>query len=505
MTNHHSKERSWIILMIIFLLFLIVGCTQQFSRVKHSYEPTSIADKYNDDYQLHNLDCADSNVKTWAKVFGGPGFEEIASIQQTLDGGYVVAGYRNSGPTDSEGEKQYDILLFKVDAEGNKLWDKIYGGDGTDFPRSMQMTADGGFILGGATRSLGGGDAYLIKTDAEGNLQWEKNYGICGTNTYGSEISAVQQTADGGYIASGWTSSCSSTKEYNFLLKTDATGNKMWETDYIFWRATYIDTSGRNLVIQTSDEGYAVLGYVHHWIPGKVYGQDIYLMKANADGDILWNKTYKRTEWDMPAEKLNYTEWSQAYSIQETTDGGFIIVGSSGGVLVLKTDANGNKEWAKVIGEGQGHSVRQTEDGYSIIGTVFIPNYENRIMIAGDKALLDNGGTIYFLRTDANGNIVSETLGEKRYGGAIWPILKTSDGGYIDAETIFTRLSIKEGANTTDILLMKLNEDGILCNITYGQPCTLVPEPRWVNDPACRDVVYDEEYMRNPCIPEQVD
>lgn len=472
MTNKYPYNIFWFIFLLISLVF-IIGCAQQFSRVKDTYEPSTIADNYYNNYQIHNLDCTDSNMKTWAKVFGGPGFDEVESIQQTSDGGFVVAGWRNSGPTDSEGEKQYDILLFKVDADGNKLWEKIYGGNETDFPRSMQMTSDGGFILGGATRSLMGGDAYLIKTDALGNLQWEQNYGICGTNSFGNEISAVQQTADGGYIASGWSlSSCSSIKEYNFLLKTNAKGNKVWETDYVFWRESYIDTTGRNSVIQTADGGYAVLGYVHHWIPSKVYGQNIYLMKADADGNILWNRTYENQL------EPDYEDYAEPETLIETDDGGYLIMGRGlGGILLLKTDADGNKLWTKGIRglgvnytQNVGYHIEQTtEGGFFIIGRIHISGDERRTLIIGDKIALVSE-RIYFLNTDADGNIISEAFGDIVHDGhRIWPVLQTSDGGYINAVTTFLRVNTMQ-ANTSDILIVKLNENGVVCNLTYSQP-----------------------------------
>ena len=515
----YVKELPKFILLITLFIF-IISCTQQFSRVNHSYEPLSIADRYSDDYQIHNLECAESNVKTWAKVFGGHGVDKAESIQQTPDGGYVLAGYSNSGPTDSAGEKQYDVLLFKVDDEGNTLWEKIYGGSRLDYPRSMEKTDDGGFILGGETNSLPGGTAYLIKTDADGNLQWEKNFDICGDALQGRDtIMSVRQTMDGGYIASGWATSCESSTEYNFLLKTDAKGNKVWETDYVFWRETFIDTTGRNSVIQTADGGYAVLGYVNHYIPGKVSGKNIYLMKADSEGKILWNNTLERTDrinqtalTGHGPEEYGWSEWTEANSFQETADGSYILGGGTGGldavggIFLVKVDASGNKVWDKVISEdsfqGGVFSIKQTSDGgYFLIGYGSVGGgYENRVVIIGDKVVLDNGLTLYLLKTDADGNIESETFGRQLYGGNM-PIQQTSDGGYISAEIVVTRLGATQEANTTDILVMKMNEDGIVCNLAYGQPCTLVPEPRWVSDPACRDVVYDEEYINNPYVP----
>ena len=475
---------------LLILIILVSGCVEQ-GLQKNT--------------EIQQPECANSNVKTWAKVFAWPGFDEEMSLQQTSDG-YVVAGYRNSGPSDSGGEKPYDVLLFKVDAEGNKLWEKTYGGSESDFAWDAKQTSDKGFIIGGETR----GDAYLIKTDADGNKQWEKSFKICGGGGR-NNIKSVQQTSDGSYIAAGWTQSCGAGKEYNFLLKTDANGNKVWENDFIFWRGIEIDTSNLRSVIQTSDGGYVALGYVHHWIPNKVYGQDIYLMKADANGNMLWNKTYHRTDWDMPENAQNYYELSEADTVQQTSDGGYIIVGTTQGyggqgIILLKTDANGNQIWGKVLGEvnsmKEGYSVKQTADGgYFIIGSAVVQDHENKVVIIGDDVILDNGKVLNLFKTDANGNVVSETFGAYRYGGRIWPVQQTPDGGYISAETVFTRVNARTYSETTDILMMKLNENGAMCNLTYGKPCTLVPETRWINDPACYNLTYDENYKNEPYVP----
>lgn len=514
MANTSFKKRRWFIPLVLIGLvvasFIIIFLYQS-ATPRILVSPTTITNEYPE----QKPECANSNVKTWAKVFAWLGFDYEMSLQQTSDNGYVVAGHRNSGPSDSGGEKPYDVLLFKVDADGNKIWEKTFGGSESDFAWVVKQTYDGGFIIGGETRSFEdvGGDAYLVKTDANGNVQWEKSLGICGNKIKDRDnIRSVQQTSDRGYIAAGWTRSCSVAEEYNFLLKTDANGNKMWEKDFIFWRGTEIDIPGLNSVIQTSDGGYVALGFVHHRIPDKVSGQDIYLMKTDANGNMLWNRTYERVEWDMPKDAQNYSEWSEADTVQQTTDGGYIIVGTTtgfggGGIVLLKTDADGNKIWGKVIGEinsgKEGYSVKQTADGgYFIIGTALIRNYEERTIIVEDNIILDTAKVVYLLKTDANGNTLSETLGGHRYGGRIWSIQQTPDGGYISAETIFTRVSATKYADTTDILMMKLNENGVKCNLTYGKPCTLVPEPRWINDPTCKNLIYDEDYKQEPYFPE---
>jgi hypothetical protein len=163
------------------------------------------------------IEYAHAQVR-FAKTYGGTYWDWAYSVQQTSDGGYILAGY-----TGSFGAGLNDIFLIKTDANGNVQWAKTYGGTNHDSAYSVQQTSDGGYIVAGLTRSFGavGDDIFLIKTDAKGNIQWAKTYGGKGSE----RASSVRQTADGGYILAGTTISFGAGGADIFLIKTDAKGN----------------------------------------------------------------------------------------------------------------------------------------------------------------------------------------------------------------------------------------------------------------------------------------
>jgi len=207
----------------------------------------------------------------FARTYGGTSGDRASSVQRTSDGGYIVAGY-----TYSFGAGGDDIFLIKTDANGNIIWAKTYGGTSYDYAYSVQQTSDGGYIVAGETNSFGAGlsDAFLIKTNASGNLQWAKTYGGTGYDYAYS----VQRTSDGGYIVAGLTTSFGAGGYDVFLIKTDANGN-------IIWAKTYGGTSYDNAysVQQTSDGGYIVAGLTNSLGAGSY---DIFLIKTDANGDI---------------------------------------------------------------------------------------------------------------------------------------------------------------------------------------------------------------------------
>jgi hypothetical protein len=154
----------------------------------------------------------------WDKTFGGSGYDVGKSVQHTSDGGYIVAGY-----TTSYGAGGEDVRIIKTDSSGNRTWDRIFGGVEDDEGHSVAQTSDGGYIITGFTSSYGAGgrDVWLIKIDASGNKVWDRTFG----GTGGEGGNSVRQTSDGGFIVVGSTDSYGAGGTDILLIKTDADGN----------------------------------------------------------------------------------------------------------------------------------------------------------------------------------------------------------------------------------------------------------------------------------------
>lgn len=161
--------------------------------------------------------------ESWNKTFGGPHKEEAKDIQKTNEGGYILAG-----KTKSYGSGKYDGWIVKTDQSGNKSWSKTFGGSEEDWIQSLQQTDDGGYILAGITYSHGPGVAWLIKTDESGNKTWSKTF----KNSNENWLSSVRQTADGGYIIAGRVGAYESPSKDVWLIKTDEAGNKEWNQSF---------------------------------------------------------------------------------------------------------------------------------------------------------------------------------------------------------------------------------------------------------------------------------
>ena len=290
----------------------------------------------------------------WYQTFGSYYYNCGKCVQQTSDGGYIIAGH--TAHIDPE---NFDICLIKTDEMGNETWSRTFGGDFDDHCFSVQQTSDGGYILVGYTESHNATirDVYLIKTDAEGRELWSRIF----DRGYEEEAHSVQQTSDGGYIITGFTNTYGA--GWNslgvFLLKTDERGNVLWCRT----RGNLVHDRGY-CVRQTTDGGYIVSGNIDSELNNY---NDVYLLKTDSLGHEMWSRTFGGNLDDC------------GYSVRQTTDGGYIIAGNyyyplafgiQSDVYIIKTDQHGDESWSMTYGGGEsdyGRSVQQTRDGGYIV------------------------------------------------------------------------------------------------------------------------------------------
>ncbi len=385
----------------------------------------------------------------WQNTIGGSSWETFYALQQTSDGGYILGGESYSylsGDKTENVQGQNDYWVVKLDAAGTILWQNNIGGNAFDALKSVQQTSDGGYILAGDSNSdisgdktensQGGRDYWVVKLDASGNIVWQNTIGGSGEDI----LNFVQQTGDGGYILGGNSASpLSGDKTENTLGFSDAWVVKLDASGTILWQNTLggNETEGVYSLQQTSDGGYILGAYSDSDITGDKTeisrgSFDYWAVKLDAVGNLLWQKTIGGIGEDI------------LKSIRQTGEGGYILAGNSASNIsgdktenseggkdywVVKLDAFGNLLWQNAIG-GSGedvlNSIRQTSDGGYLLG-----GYSDS-GISGDKTQNSQGGNDYWaMKLNATGNL----LWQKTIGGSNDDYLlfahPTNDGLYI--------------------------------------------------------------------------
>jgi PKD repeat protein len=406
----------------------------------------------------------------WQKCLGGSWYDQAHSIQQTSDGGYIIAGYSGSDDGDVTESHYDDVWIVRLDASRDIEWQKSLGGSGYDYANSIQQTSDGGYIVAGVSNSNDGdttefhdqdsgwdgfhGDAWIVKLYANGNINWQKSLG----GSWGDGAYSVQQISDGGYIVAGSTESNDGDVIGNhgnsdfWVMKLDKDGKIVWQK--------CIGGSGDDWaysVQQTSDGGYIVAGE-----SGKIGGDvtenngetDWWIVKLDSSGGIEWQKSIGGSDYDY------------ANSIQQTSDGGYIVTGNydngqDSDSLIVKLDKDGMLKWQKFLG-GSGYddarSIQQTSDGgYIVAGSTSLDDAE----VTGDY------GDCWVAKLDENGNIIWE----KSLGGSgsdlANSIQQTSDFGYIIAG--FTESNdgdVIGNHGSSDFWVVKINSTKLMFNVT---------------------------------------
>jgi len=259
--------------------------------------------------------------KIWDNTFGGIAEDVGYSIANADDGGYVIASQ-----TRSYGKGGSDGMLVKFDENGIKKWEKLYGGKGLDYFRSIIKDSTNGFIVSGGTRSFSNGDsqAWILSVDDDGFIIWENTYGDNGEDGF----NMVKQTANNGYIAVGHSSSFFSQGLNDvYMARIDSSGNKMWQK----YHGGKSEDRGY-AISQCSDGGYIIAGETSSYGNGK---NDILVIKTNSIGNKNWRSTFGGNGVDI------------GRSIKELPQGGFIISGTSTisnlsfDAIMIKTNAKG--------------------------------------------------------------------------------------------------------------------------------------------------------------------
>jgi gliding motility-associated-like protein len=394
-----------------------------------------------------------SNAQTiqWQNTIGGEDTDWVDIIELTSDGNYLSGGYSYSNISRDKTENSRgsgDYWVFKIDDNtGGILWQKTIGGNNFDHLTSAKQTADGGYILAGyssssisgekSENSRGGDDYWVVKLDTNRNIIWNKTYGGTGTD----RLTSIIETADGGYLMGGSSdSNISGEKSENcrgnldmWLIKINATGVISWQKTFGGSKSDWVES-----IIQKPNGDYVLAGSSHSNISGEKtedsYGLgDYWILKINPSGTIVWQKTIGGNNGDY------------AKSIVTTSDGNYIIGGDSTSnisgdknqntitnstdIWLVKINDNGQLLWQKNIGGNSTdtfENLRLTPDNGIILATM---SYSG---ISGVKTESSRGERDYWIiKLDLNGNIEwDKTLGGDNLDQTK-SIVQAKDGGFV--------------------------------------------------------------------------
>lgn len=313
------------------------------------------------------------------------------------------------------------ISVYKINTYGDTLWARSYGGTASDIGFDIAETSDGSYIIGGGTNYGGGSqNGFLMKVNSSGDLLWTKTYGGAANDC----IYSIQQSTDGGFIGVGSTYSFGAGNYDIYLIKTDSSGNLLWSKTY---GGSSID-EGKSIQL-TDDGGYIITGTTV--VSSIAYNS--YLLKTDSNGNVQWAKAYGGTSYG------NY-----GFSVDNTFDKGFIITGYTGSgaggddAFLIKTDSLGNLQWSKAYGNTRyerANKVQQTSDsGYVFTGVT------NR---------LSGPNFYYVVKTNSYGDTLwTNCFGDNAGAGLATSITETFDSGFIiygyaDISSVYATYVIK--------------------------------------------------------------
>jgi hypothetical protein len=297
---------------------------------------------YNDD-SIILIKTNSRGIKEWKKSIGENKSYFAATIKKTSNDTYVIVGSMGTSPNN-------DLLLIKIDSMGNVLWEKTIDTGHDEICYDFIVTNLGDIlIVGGIDITWYSGQNLVVKTDSEGNMLWAKTYVVSEVKDY---LYGVDETAEGGFIITG--TFLANGESYVWLIRTTVDGDVIWDKKF------NRNGMGNGVSVQqTSDNGF-IIGAESSDINFRLW-----VLKIDNQGNMIWNKTY------------GVIRGTYISSVKQTSDNGFIICGYIGkrllmtNGLLIKTDSEGNKEWSRTysgLGHGGFFSVEQTTDGGYILG-----------------------------------------------------------------------------------------------------------------------------------------
>jgi Secretion system C-terminal sorting domain len=365
---------------------------------------------------------------TFEKTYPREGPDYGYAFVQTLDGGYALIGKSSGFSINS------DTYLIKTNQHGDTVWTKNLGVDATDEGWDILEQSSGDLVIlsqQGGTRSI-----KLTKTDATGNIQWSKDHFENTFNNY----NAIEESPDNGFVLLGRKNSLGDWITY--VLAVDQNGDSLWAKTYDLLDKVHYS-------IKRTTDGYILSGTTVE------YGlNDMLFTKIDFQGNYVWSNTFGGDGYET------------AYSVDNTSDGGFIFAGittetssADNDVLLVKTTNQGSVEWSHTYGgieDDIGYSVKQTQDkGFLVVGE--------------SDSFGSFAGKMYLIKIDSSGN----QLWSKVFGNAATKgncIQLTSDGGFAALGSTLTD-------NSFDYYLVKLNANGEFDTVSNTTQQLLFPNP----------------------------
>lgn len=374
----------------------------------------------------------------WQRCFGGSGSEEARSIRQAPDGGYIVISASNSTDGQVVGlHGDDDIWAVKTDAEGGLEWQRALGGSSGDFPKSVLIASDGGYLICGSTFSAdgdvstnqGGRDAWLIKLTNNGDIQWQRTYGGSGSDWF----AALVQLANGNMVLAGETTSSDGDVSFNhgdkdmWVVELDPDGAILWETSL---GGNGMDAG--HFIGVTSDGGYLIQGTTssnNGDVSGNHGAIDLWVVKLNDSGTMVWQRCLGGSG----------AEYEGGFAL--TSDDGCLVVGATtsndgqvtgfhGGIFdgwAARLAADGSLLWQRTYG-GTGN---EHLEGCSLLGNDGFLLLGGTDSNDGDVTGAPSSYDYWLLRVDGTGAIIWQRL----LGGSgidiPFEMANTADGGCI--------------------------------------------------------------------------